>query len=550
MNTDEDSDTSRDEVQDSPMRDAPDTKGDISERLRGVQLDSDRTSIEAVANGKVKSMAREVDARTSTTKPARPSGFAKDPGVVQPQKQHESSGWLRSGASLFKGLVSPARETVEASEERYEMQLAQLKSKIEDLERKSRVKSELLTKQESANEKALQDADSRNAMKLQNLKEWHKADCEEIEQNARKDLHRQKTSYERTLASQKDKHEKLLQHCEREAAKQTCRGYEEKFRAQEMTIGKLQSATFKTVESSQWASLDTSKLLEQLTSIQKGVRRWSKEHASLTVDQVADPEGFTSFVRALAGKGCVPDPQRLHERLLLNKSQRDPGRIAAMVLSAAVMHDIFFNVIGHSFFAFQGQPEENLLPHNLGVPLRTLLSRIATYDIAGAEALRCQLLRLLDPITKEATSHEAQFAKQVAASSRSRAVCLLAVNIIDAYLGLLTQEQRQKAYDGLCAIIEEAAELAWALGTRKASIHVRTWAGLQHSDQGVIPFRASSEIFEAHIMHNNMLDDDPNALDGRDIVLVCSPAIFAYGNAEGEDYDKAKVLKKAIAWMG
>lgn len=398
MNTDEDSDTSRDEVQDSPMRDAPDTKGDISERLRGVQLDSDRTSIEAVANGKVKSMAREVDARTSTTKPARPSGFAKDPGVMQPQKQHESSGWLRSGASLFKGLVSPARETVEASEERYEMQLAHLKSKIEDLERKSRVKSELLTKQESANEKALQDADSRNAMKLQNLKEWHKADCEEIEQNARKDLHRQKTSYERTLASQKDKHEKLLQHCEREAAKQveaaenqiansqaeystlqkTCRGYEEKFRAQEMTIGKLQSATFKTVESSQWASLDTSKLLEQLTSIQKGVRRWSKEHASLTVDQVADPEGFTSFVRALAGKGCVPDPQRLHERLLLNKSQRDPGRIAAMVLSAAVMHDIFFNVIGHSFFAFQGQPEENLLPHNLGVPLRTLLSRIAT----------------------------------------------------------------------------------------------------------------------------------------------------------------------------
>lgn len=171
-------------------------------------------------------------------------------------------------------------------------------------------------------------------------------------------------------------------------------------------------------------------------------------------------------------------------------------------------------------------------------------------DIAGAEGLRYQLLRLLDPPAKSDASYNVQAVKDVAENSRGRAVALCTMFMIDQYLSRLITEQRETAYDGLSAVVEEAATLSWTFSTRKAVVKVPSWATMMETEPNAMSYAAGFQIFEPHVMHNMVLEDDPEALDGQEIVLNCSPMVMLMGNAEGEDYHKRKVLKKAVVWLG
>ena len=98
--------------------------------------------------------------------------------------------------------------------------------------------------------------------------------------------------------------------------------------------------------------------------------------------------------------------------------------------------------------------------------------------------------------------------------------------------------------------MQEAAELSHKLWTRKARIEVKDFDDLQHDDGATPKYDSISELFEPHPVHTRALAQDPKALDGRKIVLLCSPLILTAGDTDGQNYGKTKILKKAVVWLG
>lgn len=113
-------------------------------------------------------------------------------------------------------------------------------------------------------------------------------------------------------------------------------------------------------------------------------------------------------------------------------------------------------------------------------------------------------------------------------------------------------------------VIDRATRLTVAIERRVATVFARTtlipWelsevqsAALQDGPRQQMKtsrWRMFSKETEAHWLHDNDLEDDEAAFDGRPILLVTQPAIVAIGKSDGSDYSSRRNLKKAIVWMG
>jgi hypothetical protein len=161
-------------------------------------------------------------------------------------------------------------------------------------------------------------------------------------------------------------------------------------------------------------------------------------------------------------------------------------------------------------------------------------------DEAGAEALRCQVLRLLDPPKDEMNPYVTEI-KAIAKSSRVFASTQLAKGIVTEFSKAIQPEKVDEALHALIKLVERAADLSWHLWTRKARLRLYLPANT---------YSSSSTDIEAHPLHVGVLDDDPKALDGVDYVLLCSGVVWMQGTAEGRDFGSSRLIKKAVAWMG
>lgn len=107
-------------------------------------------------------------------------------------------------------------------------------------------------------------------------------------------------------------------------------------------------------------------------------------------------------------------------------------------------------------------------------------------------------------------------------------------------------------YDGLAPIVKQTIDLAWQVWTRKARLDVLSWSQLaSETPHGECPvYSSSSGKLELHAMHGREIDEDPQALDDHEVLLICSPAVVLSGNADGKEYEKQRVVKKAVVWLG
>lgn len=173
-------------------------------------------------------------------------------------------------------------------------------------------------------------------------------------------------------------------------------------------------------------------------------------------------------------------------------------------------------------------------------------------DVEGTHAWRCQLFRLLDP-PNAAEGTAAARIKDVAATSRELAARGLAMDLLNAVADLLIPAvDAEAAEPGLEAILRTSAELSQTFWTRKQWIYYRGLTALVPAGLADQPlkYQASATDMETHPLHSVDLDDDPEALDGREVVLLCNPAVVAFGTADGKDYDKTKLWRKAVVWLG
>lgn len=100
-------------------------------------------------------------------------------------------------------------------------------------------------------------------------------------------------------------------------------------------------------------------------------------------------------------------------------------------------------------------------------------------------------------------------------------------------------QRRKELYE----IIRALDELFSSLWKQKAYIVCRGLDRFQDE-----PFMATSDLMTAHPAYR--LDEGDRKLDGLPVRMVVQPAILAYGNEEGKNYDHYKVWAKAVVWCG
>lgn len=141
-------------------------------------------------------------------------------------------------------------------------------------------------------------------------------------------------------------------------------------------------------------------------------------------------------------------------------------------------------------------------------------------------------------------------AKTISKLGRAGAVEQLVASISDTFL---PGQQAHRARAELATIVQEAAELSWSIWTRKSRIEILTWPApaLWDSEaRDVQPYHSQSTVYALHPLNNKDVDDDAAAMDGCMPLLMWSPLVAAFGNADGMDYNQRVIIKKAVVWMG
>jgi hypothetical protein len=105
-----------------------------------------------------------------------------------------------------------------------------------------------------------------------------------------------------------------------------------------------------------------------------------------------------------------------------------------------------------------------------------------------------------------------------------------------------TEDQGKTRTDELEMIVRQVVLLCTKLGTQRTNFKLETSRRLLENE-----FRVSSDIMEAHRLHKLGYDD--TRLDGSKIGIVVHPAICAWGDNDGENYDSSRVLSRAVVWL-
>ena len=125
---------------------------------------------------------------------------------------------------------------------------------------------------------------------------------------------------------------------------------------------------------------------------------------------------------------------------------------------------------------------------------------------------------------------------------RKRTCDIIARSFLSGPVRLLTRldptkEDFGRMHQGIYDLIFNAGEVSARLWTQRTYMDFASLSSLK-------TFHVDNEIMTAHRLHK--LDDDDHRLDGKPIIAVIQPGIVAYGDNNGENYDKRKVWAKAV----
>ena len=99
----------------------------------------------------------------------------------------------------------------------------------------------------------------------------------------------------------------------------------------------------------------------------------------------------------------------------------------------------------------------------------------------------------------------------------------------------------KKRESELFSIIQSVGKLSSTLWKQK--VFISSFPG-RHIGQ---PFQTTSNEPEQHPAQR--VGEGDSQVDGRLIQMVVQPAILAFGNEDGKDYDHSKVWAKGIVWL-
>lgn len=162
-----------------------------------------------------------------------------------------------------------------------------------------------------------------------------------------------------------------------------------------------------------------------------------------------------------------------------------------------------------------------------------------------AQVWRSETLRLLNT-TNNRDSNATPSIKSRIEDMRKRRCEALSSEFLNGPLELLirpnlSDEELEKMKRELSNIIFDAGEVSAHLWTQRTMINALR---LFHCPN----FKINHSVLTAHRLHQ--LDDDDHRLDGKSVIGVIHPAILAWGDNEGGNYNnKYKVLSKAVVMV-
>ncbi|KAK5719922.1 hypothetical protein LTR15_007195 [Elasticomyces elasticus] len=355
------------------------------------------------------------------------------------------------------------------------------------------------------------------------------------------ELHRAKRTNTKLMTSKK------LQDQENRNDLDTLEWQDSEIRTLRCQVRTLQEGAMRFVEAPHWVPESIAEIERKFKVSMNEIARWSKSHTGRDWDLELD----------LARKHVelLPSSSHVDMSIMLKtvaSHQGRPGRDrqpwllrSTMVGTIAIDH-----IVKDPLFAFSGtDDDEECGPFRKSNALciKEIMKAIEPGDPGGADAWRCSMMRLLDPVaTKNTIGGDS--VKAIASRARGAAATLVAASYAKA---MAATPLDQVAQNDLNVALRKLADTAWTLWSRKMRVEVIGLTKLKAELRvESLQYKAGSDLLEAHSLNVRDLDRNPAALDGMDVLLVVSPAVVAVDMAAATDSRERLVLKKAVVWMG
>ncbi|KAF2102745.1 hypothetical protein NA57DRAFT_71731 [Rhizodiscina lignyota] len=315
----------------------------------------------------------------------------------------------------------------------------------------------------------------------------------------------------------------------------------------------VQEPSLQFPEDPEWMPEADADIQRKLDNIWQSMLSWSKGYAK------------TEAIDSLA---LSSDEQKSLERVLEPVSGSNNGQSSTLataklgtkgpsiLLLASLSNAIYTNIFDNPFFFAThtiSQAESEELPSESAISFYDIYIDMLEIDYEAANAWRVQTVRSLDPISApNVASSRLRKMKSNIKNARSTAAVAFARQFLssDARIFLVPEKEvEERFFVDLVELMTRAAELAFKLSTQRQHVTSHQLKDLPRKGSA-LRFSYNSEFLQHHALHNLQLSEDEHCLDGAEVQLVVHPAVVAVGDAEGRDFSKRRVWKKAVVWMG
>ncbi|CAG8225965.1 unnamed protein product [Penicillium salamii] len=318
---------------------------------------------------------------------------------------------------------------------------------------------------------------------------------------------------------------------------------------QSQAIRDLQASAFHLEDPQQWSSDTDNEIRQQLGGLEKRAKAWCRANC----------------VKRLSLQGELPaNPPRGWEAVLrynANVFAQYDQHLPQIILQALLMHCIYGEIFAKPLFFLPWRVQgaggaeggeagtEMIARQDLSEVMVGIIHEITRGNLAEGNSWRCNLLRSLDPKPTgnepelrvlEATKNRTEMAREAAANSLMEAFLKNS-----ATLPISSSASERTAVGELRQIFVTAAHLSYRLWLRKSYLEVQTMEKIPANYN-----RQNLELLRAHSLHTAFLEKDEAGLNDCLIRVVVHPALIVHGSSDGTNYEKTRVWKEAVVWMG
>ncbi|EFE32266.1 uncharacterized protein ARB_00788 [Trichophyton benhamiae CBS 112371] len=289
------------------------------------------------------------------------------------------------------------------------------------------------------------------------------------------------------------------------------------------------------MKATSWIPKGDEEIRNEFSRLEERLRTWVRKYVvqdSSRLRPLADLEKG-AIIDHLKGSIARSTFDSLLKEMAPHLKKRFPVLIGHAMLAASIFNPMFSN----PFFALQRfNTNSEPVSHSAMFGLYQTMGNASPSE---AHIWRSQLLRFLTKL--QPGSPESSLASPRVVESYSTEMAKL---FLKGPIGLLLEVPKPGAIqdgclDDLYHIFAHAMQLSLSLWCHRAhmtcnSVFAGNTRAYHHTDRSMI----------AHRLHQ--LDEGEKKLDGKEILVIIQPAVVAFGNEDGENYDKGKIWSPAI----